>query len=384
MKLTTVIGISAAATTALAQGAWYDSVRFGFYDSCKSSPDLNYWTVGYFRCQTIDPLLSSPFVHVEPLYGVQQGLISNAQCRLVLFDDTNCIENGRILMELGEGPRHDDHIHEALTTWCFETPPDFQSFKWACATDIQPQWEHLEIPGFPVDQGDYAPAVASLDIANAPAVASRANAMDKGVKGRVKVWPADNEDCNSPNKRKPESFNHDDCQHFNNGFRSIRATADFHKQEYTHRCALLAYTDHKCKVNPAYVVDLYDTAKLGVCLAVNLKQDDSHLMAGHSVKWICDDLLDEFFNSTSQAKIEDTTSTVIAESVNPTVTTVTVGCTLTSDVRFSTTASSHVTTETSVSTHLTTHTHVVTHIQSHTIPFSSTYSVCDVEVSTLY
>ncbi|KAG2160748.1 hypothetical protein JADG_000487 [Aureobasidium aubasidani] len=216
------------------------------------------------------------------------------------------------------------------------------------------------------------------------AVTSVGNTMDKGVKGRVKVWPADNEDCNSPNKRKPESFNHDDCQHFKNGFRSIRATVDFHKQEYTHRCALLAYTDHKCKVNPAYVVDLYDTAKLGVCLAVNLKQDDSHLMAGHSVKWICDDLLDEFIDSTPQTKVEDVISTVIAESVNPTVTTVTVGCTLTSDVRFSTTASSHVTTETSVSTHVATHTRIVTHIQSHTIPFSSTYSVCDVEVSTLY
>ncbi|THY38684.1 hypothetical protein D6C99_08970 [Aureobasidium pullulans] len=216
------------------------------------------------------------------------------------------------------------------------------------------------------------------------AVASVDNTMDKGVKGRVKVWPADNEDCNSPNKRKPESFTHTHCQHFNNGFRSIRATVDFRKQKHLHRCALLAYTDHKCKVNPVYVVDLYDTAALNVCQAVNLKQDDSHLMAGHSVKWICDDLLDEFIDSTPQTKVEDVISTVIAESVNPTVTTVTVGCTLTSDVRFSTTASSHVTTETSVATHVATHTRVVTHIQSHTIPFSSTYSVCDVEVSTLY
>ncbi|THY51652.1 hypothetical protein D6C97_06620 [Aureobasidium pullulans] len=58
------------------------------------------------------------------------------------------------------------------------------------------------------------------------------------------------------NKRKAESFNHDDYQHLNNGFRSIRAEVDFRKQKHPHRCALVAYTDHKCKVKSVFVADL--------------------------------------------------------------------------------------------------------------------------------
>ncbi|TIA42637.1 hypothetical protein D6C78_00951 [Aureobasidium pullulans] len=288
----------------------------------------------------------------------KDSTIAAKDCALVAFTDMTCQDDGLIVQMLS----HDEDA-------CHEVDEDdmYYSVRWVCDSAIKQKW---------LDDYDNSASIITRDVSNT---------MDKGVKGRVKVWPADNEDCNSPNKRKSESFNHDDCQHFNNGFRSIRAQVDFRKQKHPHRCALLAYTDHKCKVNPVYVVDLYDTAGLNVCHDVNLQQNDSHLMAGHSVKWICDDLLDEFIDNTPQAKVEDTTSTVIAESVNPTsVTTVTVGCTLTTDVRFSATASSHVTTETSVSTHLATHFRVVTHIQSHTIPFSSTYSVCDVEVSTLY
>ncbi|CAD0041362.1 unnamed protein product [Aureobasidium pullulans] len=267
----------------------------------------------------------------------KDSTIAAKDCALVAFTDMTCQDDGLIVQMLS----HDEDA-------CHEVDEDdmYYSVRWVCDSAIKQKW---------LDDYDNSASIITRDVSNT---------MDKGVKGRVKVWPADNEDCNSPNKRKSESFNHDDCQHFNNGFRSIRA---------------------QCKVNPVYVVDLYDTAGLNVCHDVNLQQNDSHLMAGHSVKWICDELLDEFIDNTPQAKVEDTTSTVIAESVNPTsVTTVTVGCTLTTDVRFSATASSHVTTETSVSTHLATHFRVVTHIQSHTIPFSSTYSVCDVEVSTLY
>ncbi|THY07610.1 hypothetical protein D6D01_09751 [Aureobasidium pullulans] len=372
MKLTTIFGVSTLVVGALAAyppqnlsavDNTVDTthhkhdriyVRPAMAKECLNANFGHRQTVKHNKCHTYDDGFHT--LKARVVLGKDSHILTQS-CALVAFTDMACQDDGLIVQMLR---RNEDTCHEV------DEDDMYHSVRWVCDSAIEQKW---------LDDYDNSASIITRDVSNT---------MDKGVKGRVKVWPADNEDCNSPNKRKPESFNHDHCQHFKNGFRSIRATADFHKQEHTHRCALLAYTDHKCKVNPAYVVDLYDTAALEVCQAVSLKQDGSHLMAGHSVKWICDDLLDEFINSTPQTKVEDTTSTVTAESANPTVTTVTVGCTLTSDVRFSTTASSHVTTETSVSTHLATHTRVVTHIQSHTIPFSSTYSVCDVEVSTLY
>ncbi|THV96141.1 hypothetical protein D6D27_02847 [Aureobasidium pullulans] len=208
--------------------------------------------------------------------------------------------------------------------------------------------------------------------------------VDDGVRGRVSVLPADNSNCNSPFKRKRESFNHNHCQHWTRDFRSLSATYDFHKQDRVHECILVAFTDKHCRENGAKILSLDTTYGQGTCATVDLKLEgdsNSETMAGNSVKWVCDWRAQDYIKKAAKS----TQAAVTTVTVDPiSLTTVTVGCTLTTDVGFSATASSRVITETSVSTHLATHTRVVTHIQSHTIPFSSIYSVCDVEVSTLY
>ncbi|THY86354.1 hypothetical protein D6C92_08513 [Aureobasidium pullulans] len=207
---------------------------------------------------------------------------------------------------------------------------------------------------------------------------------DDGVRGRVYVLPADNSNCNSPIPRKEESFKHNKCQHWQRDFRSLSAFYDFTRQEYEHECILVAFTDKHCRDNGAKIISLDKTYGQHTCAPVDLElggNSNSETMAGNSVKWVCDWRAQDYIKKAAKS----TQAAVTTESVDPTsVTTVTVDCTLTTDVGFSATASSRVITETSVSTHLATHTRVVTHIQSHTIPFSSTYSVCDVEVSTLY
>ncbi|THW07157.1 hypothetical protein D6D24_09705 [Aureobasidium pullulans] len=232
--------------------------------------------------------------------------------------------------------------------------------------------------------------------------------VDASYREKVVAAPADNRDCNSAEHRDTDTKVQNHCHKFDKPFVSLSVTRKSgHNNAINGQqpCYALVFTDYKCKVNGLKVVDLNDVSQLGVCH--NLDDLDrpagSEGVAGHSWMWVCGQKsIDKHLPKNKKTpKIKDTSAITVNKdistiTVNKDISTTTVvsvattimDCSLTTELGFSTTASSNVITktsiETSVATHHVAHTHVITHIQSLMIPFSSTYSVCDVEVSTLY
>lgn len=223
--------------------------------------------------------------------------------------------------------------------------------------------------------------------------------VDASYREKVVAAPADNRDCNSAEHRDTDTKVQNHCHKFDKPFVSLSVTRKSgHNNAINGQqpCYALVFTDYKCKVNGLKVVDLNDVSQLGVCH--NLDDLDrpagSEGVAGHSWMWVCGQKsIDKHLPKNKKTpKIKDTSAITVNKDISTTtvvsVATTIMDCCLTTELGFSTTASSNVITktsiETSVATHHVAHTHVITHIQSLMIPFSSTYSVCDVEVSTLY
>ncbi|KAG9665874.1 hypothetical protein KCU95_g18194, partial [Aureobasidium melanogenum] len=306
------------------------------------------------------------------------------ECVLATFSDFSCTEDGTIITDLTEGI-----FHAEPTCVSASELEDVLSYKFVCSSMIDEDWKTL---GQPDDKSIFARSVdAELS------------------RDHVTVAPADGPNCNSAQHRDTDTKVQGHCHSFDKPFFSLSATikrAGHSKVGGSEPCSVLVFSDNKCKKDGAEIVDLNNTAALGVCHNVTLRHSNDAVtpIAGHSWKWVCGrqkikDCLSGPVDSGTDTDTDDETTTTVKKGKTFTVTaTTSLACSLTTEAAHSVDVVTSVVTHKPVThtitsvftkTQLRVRTKLITSVATavstvrHTLtkPFSTTYKVCDAEAS---
>ncbi|KAG9953560.1 hypothetical protein KCU85_g965, partial [Aureobasidium melanogenum] len=306
------------------------------------------------------------------------------ECVLATFSDFSCTEDGTIITDLTEGI-----FHAEPTCVSASELEDVLSYKFVCSSMIDEDWKTL---GQPDDKSIFARSVdAELS------------------RDHVTVAPADGPNCNSAQHRDTDTKVQGHCHSFDKPFSSLSATikrAGHSKVGGSEPCSVLVFSDNKCKKDGAEIVDLNNTAALGVCHNVTLHHGNDLVtpIAGHSWKWVCGrqkikDCLSGPADSDTDTDTDDETTTTVKKGKTLTVTaTTSLACSLTTEAAHSVDVVTSVITHKPVThtltsvftkTQLRVRTKLITSVATavstvhHTLtkPFSTTYKVCDAEAS---
>ncbi|KAG9552211.1 hypothetical protein KCU61_g1773, partial [Aureobasidium melanogenum] len=366
-------------------------ISFGDTETCNDSFFSDEIRLFYNRCYPVDNWPEVKGIStslrarmVAPSYMDHQPL---DECVLATFSDYSCTEDGKIIADLSESVFHSDPGCVSAN----ELDENFDSFKWICSSMIDEDWKTLGQPD------DKTISARSVD-----AELSR---------DHVTVAPADGPNCNSAQHRDTDTKVQGHCHSFDKPFSSLSATikrADHSKVGGSEPCSVLVFSDNKCKKDGAEIVDLNNTAALGVCHNVTLHHGNDLVtpIAGHSWKWVCGrQQISECINgaidsgSDTDTDTDDETTTTVKKGKTFTVTaTTSLACSLTTEAAHSVDVVTSVITHKPVThtitsvftkTQLRVRTKLITSVATavstvhHTLtkPFSTTYKVCDAEAS---
>ncbi|KAH0302771.1 hypothetical protein KCU74_g18120, partial [Aureobasidium melanogenum] len=339
------------------------------------------------------------------------GLIDRERCVLVTFSDTSCSEDGAIIQDLRGASEEEDPSHTCLDLYTMDGPNriEGQSMMLACGEDIEeeewvdpfisPENEDPEDPNDNDNDDDQLISTRSVDA--------------ELSSDHVTVAPADGPNCNSAMHRDTDTKVQGHCHSFKKPFLSLSASikkrADDSAIGGSQPCSVLVFSDDDCKKDGAAIVDLNNTAALGVCHNVTLHHGNDLVtpIAGHSWKWVCgrqniNDCLNpkasKHHSKTSKHHSKASTTTVKKSKTFTVTATTSLACSLTTEAAHSLDVVTSVITNEPVThtitsvftkTQLRVRTKLITSVATdvstvhHTVtkPFSTTYKVCDAEAS---
>ncbi|KAG9678040.1 hypothetical protein KCU99_g2425, partial [Aureobasidium melanogenum] len=317
-------------------------------------------------------------------FGTAAHLVDH-RCVLAAFDDDACAEDGAIITNLKETRGSECTFEQGL-----ETGP-YQSLKFVCDDMIDDGWEDLTEP----------------DTISARSVDAELSS------DHVTVAPADGPNCNSVMHRDTDTKLQGHCHSFKKPFLSLSASikerADKSAIGGSQPCSVLVFSDNKCKKDGAEIVDLNNTAALGVCHNITLHHGNDLVtpIAGHSWKWVCgrqqineclNGAIDSGTDTDTDTDTDTETSTVKKGKTFTVTATTSLACSLTTEAAHSVDVVTSVITHKPVThtitsvftkTQLRVRTKLITSVATavstvhHTLtkPFSTTYKVCDAEAS---
>ncbi|KAG9740174.1 hypothetical protein KCU73_g9285, partial [Aureobasidium melanogenum] len=335
-------------------------------------------------------------------------------CVLAAFDDTDCTEDGTIIAELEQvDDRLDPDDNTALCVYDKQASEDheddFMALKWVCGPGIEKEWDNprnISIaypdPNSDSDSDDDTQLIFARSV---DAELSR---------DHVTVAPADGPNCNSAMHRDTDTKVEGHCHSFEKPFLSLSASikkrADDSAIGGSQPCSVLVFSDSDCKKDGAEIVDLNNTAALGVCHNVTLHHGNDLVtpIAGHSWKWVCgrqnirdciNPKASKHHSKTSKHHNKGASTTTVKKGKTLTITaTTSLACSLTTEAAHSLDVVTSVITHKPVThtitsvftkTQLRVRTKLIMSVATgvstvhHTVtkPFSTTYKVCDAEAS---
>ncbi|KAG9897073.1 hypothetical protein KCU94_g10388, partial [Aureobasidium melanogenum] len=381
-------------TISLGNTASCDTASFGaeerlFYNACYAYPQVISARARHIRDKRIRKLGDT--------------------CVLAAFEGSECTEDGTIIAEIEQVEDiSDPEDNTALCVYDGNLVDDegdnFGALKWVCGPGIDKDWQNplgIDITYRDPDS-DFDNDTQSIFARSVDAELSR---------DHVTVAPADGPNCNSAQHRDTDTKVQGHCHSFNKPFSSLSATikrAGHSKVGGSEPCSVLVFSDDKCKKDGAEIVDLNNTAALGVCHNVTLHHGNDLVtpIAGHSWKWVCGrQKINECINgaidsgSDTDTDTDDETTTTVKKGKTFTVTaTTSLACSLTTEAAHSVDVVTSVITQKPVThtitsvftkTQLRVRTKLITSVATavstvhHTLtkPFSTTYKVCDAEAS---
>ncbi|KAK6008665.1 hypothetical protein QM012_000568 [Aureobasidium pullulans] len=325
------------------------------------------------------------------------SVFPKVRCVLATFGDASCTNDGAIIQQFSNPDDEDFPIRHSLSETCLEvyTEDEAQrtparSMKWACGEDINDEW----VDPFDNDDDDHLISARSVDAGHRH--------------DHVTVAPADGPNCNSAQHRDTDTKVQGHCHSFKKPFFSLSASikrADHSKVGGSEPCSVLVFSDNDCKKDGAEIVDLNNTGALGVCHNVTLHNGNDFVtpIAGHSWKWVCgrqqiDECIHGAVDSGSETDTDMETTTVKKGKTLTVTATTSLACSLTTEAAHSVDVVTSVITHKPVThtitsvftkTQLRVRTKLITSVATAistvhytlTKPFSTTYKVCDAQVS---
>ncbi|KAH0373135.1 hypothetical protein KCU65_g610, partial [Aureobasidium melanogenum] len=382
-------------------------ISLGNTGSCETASFGAEERLFYNACYAYPQIISTRAKHIR---DEEVGMVMFDTCVLAAFEDTECTEDGTIIAELD--PVADKEDPEENTAFCVydtkvieDNDNEFEALKWVCGPGIDQDWAN------PLDiEITYRDPNSDSDN-DTQSIFARSVAAEFS-RDHVTVAPADGPNCNSAQHRDTDTKVQGYCHSFDKPFFSLSASvkrADDSAIGGSQPCSVLAFSDNDCKKDGAEIVDLNNTAALGVCHNVTLHHGNDLVtpIAGHSWKWVCGrqkikDCLSpdapKHHSKTSKHTTEASTTTVKKGKTLTVTATTSLACSLTTEAAHSVDVVTSVITHKPVThtltsvftkTQLRVRTKLITSVATavstvhHTVtkPFSTTYKVCDAEAT---
>ncbi|KAG9531685.1 hypothetical protein KCU93_g1760, partial [Aureobasidium melanogenum] len=363
----------------------------------------------YNACYAYPQIISTRAKHIR---DEDSSFYMHDTCVLAAFGDTDCTEGGTIIAELDRVA--DPHDPEENTPVCVydtkaieDNDDEFEALKWVCGPGIDEDWEN------PLDI-EIAYRDPDSDSDDDTQLISARSVDTELSSDHVTVAPADGPNCNSAMHRDTDTKVQGHCHSFKKPFLSLSASikerADDSAIGGSQPCSVLVFSDSDCKKDGAEIVDLNNTAALGVCHNVTLHHGNDLVtpIAGHSWKWVCgrqkirdciNPKASKHHSKTSKHHNKGASTTTVKKGKTLTVTaTTSLACSLTTEAAhsvdvvtsvFTHKPVTHTITSVFTKTQLRVRTKLITSVATavstvhHTLtkPFSTTYKVCDAEAS---
>ncbi|KAH0159023.1 hypothetical protein KCU67_g7293, partial [Aureobasidium melanogenum] len=216
-------------------------------------------------------------------------------CVLAAFEGSECTEDGTIIAEIEQVENiSDPEDNTALCVYDGNLVDDegdnFGALKWVCGPGIDKDWLNpLDIDiTYRDPDSDF-----DFDFDNDTQLISARSVDAELSRDHVTVAPADGPNCNSAMHRDTDTKVEGHCHSFEKPFlspsASIKKRADDSAIGGSQPCSVLVFSDSDCQKDGAEIVDLNNTAALGVCHNVTLHHGNDLVtpIAGHSWKWVC-------------------------------------------------------------------------------------------------